>query len=91
MVGYCQQARFHFYDMFNVGTVDPDVAGTEPIRCPSGNNGNRSLAAEGARGLTGGCRDRFTGHKSSSHSLAELKRRVMVRPNCINFISKVSP
>jgi hypothetical protein len=73
MVGYCQQARFHFYDVFNVGTVDPDVAGTEPIRGAAGNDSDRSLAAEGARSLAGGCRDRFTGHKSSSHSHADGK------------------
>jgi hypothetical protein len=73
MVGYCQQAGFHFYDMFNVRPVDPDVAGTEPVRGPAGNDSDRSFAAEGARSLAGGRRDRFTGHKSSSHSLADGK------------------
>jgi hypothetical protein len=58
VVGHRHQSRFRFYHMLNVRTVDPDVAGTQPIRRPARDDSN----------ITTGPRDRFTRHKSSSHS-----------------------
>src|ERR1700678_2689246 len=44
--------------MFNIGTVDPDVARTQPFRSPAGDRDD----------MAGRRRDGFTGHKQSSHS-----------------------
>ncbi len=67
MVGHRDQARIHFHQMLNIRTVDPHVAGTQPIRSPAGDHRDRPFAAWGAGGLAGGRGDGFTGHKSSSH------------------------
>ncbi len=36
MVGHRDQACIHLHQMLDIRTVDPDVAGTQPIRSPAG-------------------------------------------------------
>jgi hypothetical protein len=57
MVRNRDESRIHFHHMLDVRTVDPHVAGTQTVRSPAGDHGD----------VTGGRRDGFTRHKSSSH------------------------
>jgi hypothetical protein len=56
MVCHRDQTGVFFDGMFYVGTVDPDVAGTEPVGRPAGDHYDSRR------------RDGLTGHKLSSHS-----------------------
>ena len=50
MIGYRDQTGFHLHHMLDIRTVDPNVAGTEPVRGPAGDHGDRRGSAMGSRG-----------------------------------------
>jgi hypothetical protein len=41
MIGYRDQTGFDVHRVLDIRAIDPDVAGTEPVRSPSGDHGNR--------------------------------------------------
>jgi hypothetical protein len=56
MVSHGDQTGVHFDQVLDIRPVNPNVTGTQPIRRPAGDYRDS------------GRRDRFTGHKLSSHS-----------------------